>query len=355
MRQPILQPASLMRVYSPFYAALGIRANEWLAMRTLSVWPEFQFARYVHMQNDITLVEGWAVLEGRVWSAESGYRYGFNGKEKDAEFFAENGCYDFGTRIYEPVIGRWWSVDPKSPMRAGWSAYNSMRCDPIINIDPNGALDRKFEDYETGEVLGEIDDGVDETVQVTKNDFEILQKRYDEDVKGGSTELLSYNEMMERYSIGKIGYDIAQTALKYEGSLDWDYGAKKDNFGENTYKCNKFVQDVLSENGAAPAGAWPPLAGTWAKGKVVGFSSVTNGLPNLGDVIAGAYPYTDASGHVVIVTQIDLETGYVQTMGTVHSNYIGDDGFGNDLINNGGLHEGKTYSPVGIKRFIEQK
>jgi RHS repeat-associated protein len=32
------------------------------------------------------------------------YRYGFNGKEEDGDFGSE--AYDFGARIYNPVIGR---------------------------------------------------------------------------------------------------------------------------------------------------------------------------------------------------------------------------------------------------------
>lgn len=116
-------------------------------------------------------------------------------------------------------------------------------------------------------------------------------------------------------------------------------------------KCNKFVQDVLSENNAAPPGAWPPLAGTWAnkKANIKGWTVVSE--VHLGDVVAGAYPYTDASGHVVIVTAIDIETGYITTMGTVHSDYIGDSGYGNNLINNNGNHDGKVYSPIAIRRF----
>jgi RHS repeat-associated protein len=308
----------------------------------------------VYFNPEITSISDYypfgATIAGRSFSSTE-YRFGFNGKEIDDEVNGDGNSYDYGARVYSARLGRWFAVDPNANLRVEWTPYNAMRCNPIMNIDPNGALDRKYEDYKTGETLGEIDDGVNETVRVTKNDFNELQSRHNKDIKNRTPELPSYNEMIERFSIGKKGYDIAQTALKYEGSLDWDFAAKKGNFGANTYKCNKFVQDVLSENGAAPPGAWPPLAGTWAKGKVAGFTSVTNGKPNLGDVVAGAYPYLDASGHVVIVTHIDLKTGYIQTMGTVHSKNIGDDGFGNDLINNGGLHDERTYTPVGIKRF----
>jgi hypothetical protein len=243
------------------------------------------------------------------------------------------------------------SLDPLANVQPDKTPYHFVSNSPLIRVDPTGMVDRKYKDYETGEDLGEIDDGVDQTVNITKNDFNQLQERYKKDLSLANTKLPSYNEMIERYSIGKKGYDIAQTALKYEGSLDWDYDVKKGNFGKGTYKCNKFVQDVLSENGAAPPGTWPPLAGAWANTdvKISGWSKVTQ--PNLGDVVAGGYPYTDASGHVVIITGIDLNTGRIQATGTVHSNFIGDNGYGNNLINNKGVHDGKTYTPVGIRRY----
>ena len=268
---------------------------------------------------------------------------------KDDEIAGEGNSYTAEFWQYDSRLGKRWNQDPV--VKHWMSPYHAFSDNPISNIDPNGDSDRKYEDYETGEVLGEIDDGVDETVKVTKSDFFELKRLQEEDLSNKKTELPSYNEMIERFSIGKKGYDIAQTALKYQGSLEWVYGAKKGNFGKNTYKCNKFVQDVLTENDAEPSGTWPPLASRWAKGNVEGFKDVTDGKPNVGDVIAGAYSYSDASGHVVIVTYIDLLTGYVETMGTVHSNYIGDGGFGDNLINNGGVHDGKKYT-VGVKRYI---
>jgi RHS repeat-associated protein len=292
----------------------------------------------------------------RCWQSEE-YRYGFNGKEKDNELKGEGNSYDFGARIYDPRLGRWLSMDPKAEQRRWLSPYNFVQNNPLILIDPDGMLDRIYQDYETGEELGKIEDGVEGTIRITKTDFDKLKERYDKDIANGDQEKLPlYNEMIERYSLGKVGYDIAQTAMSYEGSEDWDYEVKKGNFGEKSYKCNKFVQDVLAENGVAPATAkeWPPLARAWATPSVKIRKWTVVSQPNLGDVIAGSYNYADASGHVVIVTGIDLETGYITTMGTVHSNYIGDNGYGNNMVNNEGNHDGKVYGPISIRRYKEK-
>src|ERR1043165_2656899 len=55
--------------------------------------------------------------------AGNGYRYGFNGQEKDDEAKGEGNSYDFGARSYDPRLGRWLSVDPMYQKQAGWSPY----------------------------------------------------------------------------------------------------------------------------------------------------------------------------------------------------------------------------------------
>jgi RHS repeat-associated protein len=77
------------------------------------------------------------VLKGRNWSTEE-YRYGFNGKEKDDEFSVEDGSYDFGARMYDARLGRWWSVDELHYKFSGLSVYNFAANSPILVIDSDG-------------------------------------------------------------------------------------------------------------------------------------------------------------------------------------------------------------------------
>ncbi len=69
---------------------------------------------------------------------ENGYRFAFNGMEKDDEVKGIGNSLDFGARIYDSRLGRWLSVDPKAHLAQSWSSYNAMWCNPILNIDPNG-------------------------------------------------------------------------------------------------------------------------------------------------------------------------------------------------------------------------
>lgn len=70
--------------------------------------------------------------------SEGAYRYGFNGKEKDTEATWGSATYDYGARIYNPRIGRWFSPDPQKAMAADWTPYRFGFNNPIRFVDPNG-------------------------------------------------------------------------------------------------------------------------------------------------------------------------------------------------------------------------
>ena len=57
------------------------------------------------------------------YANEGGYRYGFQGQEKDDEIKGEGNNYDFGARIYDPRIGRFFAVDPMAPKYPRNSPY----------------------------------------------------------------------------------------------------------------------------------------------------------------------------------------------------------------------------------------
>ncbi len=78
------------------------------------------------------------VMDGRNYTAGSGYRYGFNGKEKINEINVDDGSYDFGARIYEGRLGRWLAVDMLTGKYTNQSPYHFGYNNPIITIDPDG-------------------------------------------------------------------------------------------------------------------------------------------------------------------------------------------------------------------------
>lgn len=75
-------------------------------------------------------------MPGRKYSqANSGYRYGFNGKENDNE----TNTQDYGLRIYDPRIGRFLSVDPLEEEYPELTPYQFASNRPIDGIDLDGA------------------------------------------------------------------------------------------------------------------------------------------------------------------------------------------------------------------------
>ncbi|WP_426063176.1 RHS repeat-associated core domain-containing protein [Flavobacterium sp. DSP2-3-1] len=66
------------------------------------------------------------------------YRYGFNGMEKDDELKGEGNSYDFGARLYDPRVGRWFKMDAEFSKLPNLSPYGYVNNNPLLFIDPDG-------------------------------------------------------------------------------------------------------------------------------------------------------------------------------------------------------------------------
>ncbi|MEO6998851.1 MAG: RHS repeat-associated core domain-containing protein [Terracoccus sp.] len=78
------------------------------------------------------------LMPGRNYSiANTNYRYGFNGKENDKDI--ENGAQDYGMRIYDGRLGRFFSVDPLTKKYPELTPYQFSSNRVIDGIDLDGA------------------------------------------------------------------------------------------------------------------------------------------------------------------------------------------------------------------------
>ncbi|MEZ0131433.1 RHS repeat domain-containing protein, partial [Flavobacterium sp. LBUM151] len=66
------------------------------------------------------------------------YRYGFNDMELDNEIKGEGNSYDFGARMLDSRVGRWFAKDPKESKYPAWSTYNYCFNNPLQYNDPDG-------------------------------------------------------------------------------------------------------------------------------------------------------------------------------------------------------------------------
>jgi len=83
---------------------------------------------------------GW-VMPGRYFVGASGYRYMFNGKEADGEWYNGTGTsYDYGARLFNSRLGIWLGTDPKAFIFPGVSPYCYSLNNPVYYIDSDGQV-----------------------------------------------------------------------------------------------------------------------------------------------------------------------------------------------------------------------
>ena len=83
-------------------------------------------------------LNGYTQLVGAPNLLAKGYRYGFDGMEKDDELKGAGNSYTTEFRQYDPRVGRWLSLDPlmaKFPWMSPYVAFNNT---PTIMSDPSG-------------------------------------------------------------------------------------------------------------------------------------------------------------------------------------------------------------------------
>jgi len=78
-------------------------------------------------------------MPGRTWKGGDQHRYDFNGKESDKE--VSGGFQDYGFRVNDKRVGRFFSVDPLRYDFPWYSPYQFAGNSPILNIDLDGLED----------------------------------------------------------------------------------------------------------------------------------------------------------------------------------------------------------------------
>ncbi|MGB0897221.1 MAG: RHS repeat domain-containing protein [Flavobacteriaceae bacterium] len=70
--------------------------------------------------------------------SSDGYRYGFQGQEKDDEIKGIVNSYDFGARMLDSRVGRWFTKDKLESSYPSHSTYNFVLNNPIYLVAPDG-------------------------------------------------------------------------------------------------------------------------------------------------------------------------------------------------------------------------
>ena len=249
----------------------------------------------------------------------------FTGKELDK--LNSLNMYDFGARLYDVAgVPMWTSVDPLCGKYYYISPYTYCAGNPINMIDPDGCRSYNVIDADGNVRIETLDDGIDETYSIQECDFISLQNAYylQQNYNDGQ-----YDTFFNSLGLGTKGYEVACKARQLERETPNKYAYDSDagdgdGFTSRTYKCNKFAYDVLTSTGVlekVPKGRSYPQAKQYAGEKCIingQFVSLDNYQPRLGDVIGGSYNFTDATGHVEIVTRTFPGSSKFKSTGAHH-------------------------------------
>lgn len=95
--------------------------------------------------------------------AQSTNRWKYNGKELQTT--GELGYLDYGARMYDTGLGRWFSADPEAESRFVLTPYHYCSNNPLLLVDKDGKWDTHYIDQYNNVIL-QTDDGSDDVVRV---------------------------------------------------------------------------------------------------------------------------------------------------------------------------------------------
>lgn len=212
-------------------------------------------------------------------------KYLYNGKEIQNDHNLN--LYDYGARFYDPVIGRWGVVDPMSSEREWLSPYNFVQNNPILRVDPDGALDDYYDvqgnylgNDAQGDAMRLVREGQESAVSSLLNGNQTTEANRNAARTSGNSALISVDPSL-RSTVRNVSDRSLQPGLENQALI---------------------LLDIYSDNPSITAQPGP--VGTNSK---TDFESVIDGGkrydPNTGFLIIGqvhGHPLTNDPGKVNI-------------------------------------------------------
>jgi len=170
-------------------------------------------------------------LQGTMPSSPNHYLY--NHKELQDE----TGLYDYSARFYDPVIGRWTSVDPLAEKMRRYSPYNYGFDDPVRFTDPDGMGPTSVHVNEFGDVLKNVKDGDNGVYEHDGKTAKDVNKDYSaKNTSAGGKKIGTLGGKINANNIIKNISKRNGAEAKSGTATDWYNNVKKD--GKWDYKDN---------------------------------------------------------------------------------------------------------------------
>jgi RHS repeat-associated protein len=164
-------------------------------------------------------------LDGRTVSVD-GYRFGYQGSEKDNEFKGEGNSYTTEFRQLDPRLGRWLTLDPIPHY------YQSPFCgfdnNPILFVDPDGTTVNGDYYGKKGNYLGSDGKNDDKVYVVTNVKYKTINVMGKNSLTGkivvvGTRKVFDYEESnSKKLNVKHSEFAIVANIIKQEGGTSTD-------------------------------------------------------------------------------------------------------------------------------------
>lgn len=234
------------------------------------------YGRLAHIDN--------LVIE-EIFETGEGYRFGFNGQEKDDEVAGNGNSLEFGERIYNARISRFLSIDKLTGSYPYWSPYAFAGNTPIQAIDLDGLEIYYSQD---GNKIGTY--GTSTEIRVINEDqLATVIEQFAAYSKALKTDPKATNDYLGSTLVttGSVAYNNYFTSIKdVVGVDDKDFQFRYYKDFENLGGCFGAAKQQLKDEGVTPSGADNAI-----QVKVNNASQEFYGKPNLKSDPIGASIY----------------------------------------------------------------